>query len=188
MRDYMSTALIPKLVFTPRWRELEACRTFLRPMFHQRRWRFITSRIVIWQWPDKIAWSSETIAAILSVKTKLTGHKIICTTWAVNVKTNGTMNDNLPHITTHVHVSSCHCHLLAFIDSWDTLNITACPPPFLPISIIWHTCCDANPCPLCARIMPYRWAKFFFLGFDSQPRLLPCAPSYSHQSSVTSHF
>ena len=40
------------------WRELNS-KTFMRPIFHQRRWRFITSRIVIWQWPDMIAWSYE---------------------------------------------------------------------------------------------------------------------------------
>ena len=73
----------------------------------------------------------------------------------------GTMTYNFPHSTTNVHVSSCHVIYLAFVNSWDTLNITVllhlCRSPSsvrrAVIQILVHSA-----------IMPYRWAKFFFLG------------------------
>ena len=51
----VSHAFIPDLVFKPWLRQLESW-TFLRRMFHQRRFRFRRSRIVIWQWRDALAW------------------------------------------------------------------------------------------------------------------------------------
>ena len=67
-----------------------------------------------------LGWALDIIAAIPSVKThKLMDHTITFTTLAVLWRSKkATMNYNLPHSTTHVHVVSCNIMYLAFVGIW----------------------------------------------------------------------